>query len=75
MWLALCFCIGAQAVPEAEDALFGHLRPGEKGAVLMVHFGSTYDETRAKTYDALNEAMRAAFPGIEIGRASCKERV
>ena len=36
MWLALCFCIGAQAVPEAEDALFGHLRPGEKGAVLMV---------------------------------------
>ena len=65
MWLALCFCIGAQALPKAEDALFGHLRPGEKGAVLMVHFGSTYDETRVKTYEALNEAMREAFPGIE----------
>lgn len=48
-------------MPEAEDALFGHLRPGEKGAVLMVHFGSTYDETRAKTYDALNEAIRQIF--------------
>ena len=65
MWLALCFCIVAQAKPETEDELFGHLRPGEKGAVLMVHFGSTYDETRGKTYDALNKAMQAAFPGIE----------
>ena len=65
MWLALCFCIVAQAKPEAEDELFGNLRPGEKGAVLMVHFGSTYDETRGKTYDALNKAMQAAFPGIE----------
>ena len=65
MWLALCFCIVAQAKPEAEDELFGNLRPGEKGAVLMIHFGSTYDETRGKTYDALNKAMQAAFPGIE----------
>ena len=65
MWLALCFCIGTQAVPDAAETLFGDLRPGDKGAVLMVHFGSTYDETRGKTYDALNEAMRAAFPGIE----------
>ena len=65
MWLALCFCIVAQAKPEAEDELFGNLRPGEKGAVLMVHFGSTYDETRGKTYDALDKAMQAAFPGIE----------
>ena len=31
----------------------------------MVHFGSTYDETRGKTYDALDKAMQAAFPGIE----------
>ena len=64
-FFALCFCISMQAVPDTVDTLFGDLRPGEKGVVLMVHFGSTYDETRVKTYEALNEAMREAFPGIE----------
>ena len=69
MWLALCFGLSMQAVPDTVDTLFGDLRPGEKGVVLMVHFGSTYDETRGKTYDALNEAMRAAFPDIELREA------
>jgi len=35
----------------------------------MVHFGTTYDETRAKTIDAINEKARTAFPGLAVREA------
>ncbi len=41
----------------------------ENGALLMVHFGTTYDETRQKTIDAINEKARKAFPGMTVGEA------
>ena len=34
----------------------------EKTALLMVHFGTSYDETRTKTIDAINAKAQAAFP-------------
>lgn len=43
--------------------------PGEKVALLMVHFGTTYDETRAKTIDAINAKAQAAFPELAFREA------
>lgn len=52
-----------------ESDIFGNLGPREKGAVLMVHFGTTYDDTRVLTIDAINAKMKAAFPGVEMREA------
>ena len=35
----------------------------------MVHFGTTYDETRSKTIDAINERARRTFTGCEFAEA------
>lgn len=43
--------------------------PGEKTAILMVHFGTTFDDTRAATIDALNDCVRAAFPDADLFEA------
>lgn len=41
----------------------------KKQALLMVHFGTTYDDTRAATIDALNSAAVAAFPEMKVVEA------
>ena len=38
-------------------------------SLLMVHFGTTYDETRAKTIEVINEKARQAFPGMTVREA------
>ena len=38
----------------------------QKTALLMVHYGTTYDETRAKTIDAVNRQARQSFPQMEV---------
>lgn len=38
-------------------------------ALLMAHFGTTYDETRAKTIDAINEKAVKAFPEMKVREA------
>jgi sirohydrochlorin cobaltochelatase len=35
----------------------------------MVHFGTTYDDTRAKTIDAINEKATKAFPQLKVCEA------
>ena len=52
-----------------ESDLFGNLGARDKAAILVVHFGTSYDDTRAATIDVLNTAMREAFPGIELREA------
>ena len=41
----------------------------KKQALLMVHFGTTYDDTRVATIDALNSAAVAAFPEMKVVEA------
>ena len=41
----------------------------DKQALLLVHFGTTYDETRGKTIDAINEKARASFPELTVREA------
>lgn len=38
-------------------------------AVLMIHFGTTYDDTRAKTIDAINAKAKEEFPGLAFAEA------
>ena len=45
------------------------LQAQDKTALLMVHFGTTYDETRAKTIDAINAKAQAAFPELAFREA------
>ena len=40
-----------------------------KNAILMVHFGTTYDDTRAKTIDAINQKVANEFPNLKIAEA------
>ncbi|MFV0582736.1 MAG: sirohydrochlorin cobaltochelatase [Parabacteroides gordonii] len=62
-------------VPHDEESnfkssdFFASMQTGDKAAVLMVHFGTTYDETRALTIDAINEKAREAFEGTEVREA------
>ena len=41
----------------------------EKTAILMVHFGTTVDETREVTIDAINQKVMEAFPEITVVEA------
>jgi len=38
-------------------------------ALLMVHFGTTYDESRQKTIDVINDKARQAFPQMKVAEA------
>lgn len=49
--------------------ILGSMKPGDKAALLMVHFGTSYDETRALTIDAINAKAAAMFPELEVREA------
>ncbi len=75
MMMFLCMPVRAQELSSFVDSdLLATLHEGEKAALLMVHFGTTYDETRTKTIDAINAKARAAFPQIEV-RESYTSRI
>lgn len=52
-----------------------HCWAQEHSALLMVHFGTTFDETRQKTIDAINERARQTFPGLTVSEAYTSPRV
>lgn len=66
-------CILSQSVRAdgnfVESDLFGLLKKGEKAALLVVHFGTTHEDTRIRTIDAVNRKLADAFPGIEVREA------
>ncbi|MDD4591487.1 MAG: sirohydrochlorin cobaltochelatase [Parabacteroides sp.] len=45
------------------------MKPSDKLAILMVHFGTTHDNTRTLTIDAINQKTRETFPTIEVREA------
>lgn len=45
------------------------MEQGDKAALLMVHFGTTYDRTRALTIEAVNEKAKVAFPDFTFAEA------
>lgn len=51
------------------EPLFNTMTEGDKGAILMVHFGTTHDDTRLLTLDAINDSVKKAFPNFEVREA------
>lgn len=49
--------------------MLASMKPGDKAALLMVHFGTTHDDTRALTIDAINAKAHEAFPDLEMREA------
>lgn len=48
---------------------FENMQSGDKAAILMVHFGTTHDDTREKTIGALNKRVRQEFPNVDFRNA------
>ena len=71
----LCMSTHAQELSSfVESDLLASLQKDEKAALLMVHFGTTYDETRSKTIDAINQKAKVLFPLLEV-RESYTSRI
>ncbi|MFR9524102.1 MAG: sirohydrochlorin cobaltochelatase [Rikenellaceae bacterium] len=48
-----------------ESNIFEGLAADDKVAILMVHFGTSHNDTRAKTIEALNQKVKVQYPNIE----------
>ena len=48
---------------------------GQKPVMLAVSFGTSYNETRALTIDAVEDALQAAYPEYEVRRAFTAQTV
>lgn len=53
---------------EMKDESFAKVKKGKK-AILLVHFGTSYPETRKKTIDAIEMKVIEEFPDYEVRRA------
>jgi sirohydrochlorin cobaltochelatase len=49
--------------------MLASMKEGDKAALLMVHFGTSFDDTRAVTIDVINAKAKAAFPELEVREA------
>lgn len=66
----LChYPLSAQSKVFEQDSLFQNLQAGDKGAILIAHFGTTHDDTRAVTLDAINRAVQSRHPELEVREA------
>lgn len=63
------FCRAHEGGNFVASELLASMKPGDKAALLMVHFGTTYDDTRALTIDAINAKAQAAFPELKFQEA------
>lgn len=48
---------------------FEGMKKNDKAAILMVHFGTTFDDTRALTIDRINEKVQKEFKNIDVKEA------
>ena len=63
------FCAAHEGGNFVSSDMLASMKPGEKAALLMVHFGTTHDDTRAQTIDAVNAQAHKAFPDLEFREA------
>ncbi len=52
-----------------KSKLFDDLGPREKGAILVVHFGTSFEDTRKMTIDVINAKIKESFPEVEVREA------
>ena len=69
----LCFVCSVMCAHEGNNFIASDMResmkPGDKAALLMVHFGTTYDQTRALTIEAMNKKAQTALPDFTCAEA------
>ena len=58
-----------QQAPALELPIVPSKPDHSKKAILVVSFGTSYEETREKTIGAIEEDFRRAFPDFEVRRA------
>ncbi len=63
------FCYAQERGNSIKSTMTSNHQPDKKVAILMVHFGTTYDDTRAVTIDAINAKVKQSFPEMEIREA------
>lgn len=63
------FCSAHEGGNFVSSDMLASMKPGEKAALLMVHFGTTHDDTRTQTIDAINAQARKTFPDLEFREA------
>lgn len=67
--LMTTFCKAHDGENFIASDMLATMKPGDKAALLMVHFGTTHDDTRALTIEAINQKAEKAFPQMEIREA------
>ena len=75
-FLSLLFLLSASLLCHAHEGgnyehsdMLRNMKPDDKAALLMVHFGTTHDDTRALTIDAINSKAQATFPELKFQEA------
>ena len=63
------FCSAVEEGNFVASDMLANMKHGDKAALLMVHFGTTYDDTRALTIDAINTKAQAIFPELKFKEA------
>lgn len=48
---------------------FDGMKKDDKAAILMVHFGTTFDDTRALTIDRINNKVKKEFKNVDVKEA------
>lgn len=48
---------------------FKGMKKDDKAAILVVHFGTTFDDTRALTIDRINEKVKKEFKNVDVKEA------
>lgn len=62
-----CLTTWAQGEPTAVPSnLLDSMTSQDKAAVLLVSFGTTHDDTRAATIDAMAQKVRTEFPQLQV---------
>ena len=51
------------------DDFFKGMDKNDKAAIMMAHFGTTYDDTRALTIDRINEKVQKKFKNVPVKEA------
>ncbi len=65
--IVLCCSIGSTMAKSNffESDFFAGVKPNDKVAILMVHFGTSHSDTREKTINAINRKAKEHYPNIE----------
>ena len=69
MALVTLSSFGHDATTSEHSDFFKNMTGADKAAILMIYFGTTHDDTRVKTIDALFDKVQKEYPDVEVRNA------